>query len=160
MGFGQEQVYLTTRPTRLAHIPSYTLALLLLIGSGLIYLLRPSVLATPVLFTSLATIVAWVVGFLGVVLLMRLEIRRLLTRYTFTNMRVIKRRGFIRRTEEYAMLSKIERVEVDQGLIQRVLGTGDIILDTGDMDAVILFGLRDVRNVEQGLARTLSNRGH
>ena len=154
----QEQVYYSARPTRLAHIPVYTLGLILLLGAVFVCLFKPSVLGTPVLFTSVATIVAWILGFAGFVLLVRQEFRRLTTKYTFTDMRVIKRRGIIWRVEEYAMLNKIERVEVDQGLIQRILGIGNIVLDTGDMDAVILWGLRDVRRVEQGIARTLANR--
>jgi len=153
---GGEKVFYTARPTRLAHLHVYVFGVLLMLAAAFLWLLRPGPLGTPILFTSLATIVAWIIGFIGFVIIMRWEFRRLTTKYTFTDMRVIKVRGILRRRTEYAMLNKIERIEVDQGIIARLLGIGDIILDTGDMDAVILFGIRDVRNVEAGIAKSLA----
>lgn len=53
------------------------------------------------------------------------------TRYTLTTRRVVARYGMLRRRDQQVYLSSVRTVEVRQTLLQRVLRSGNISLDTG-----------------------------
>jgi len=152
----QEQVYYSARPTRLARLHVYAFGLLLMIGPVFLYLIKPSFTSMELLGTvTIAGLIAWFLGFIGFILIMREEWRRLTTKYTITDMRILRQDGILRKTTQYVMFNKLERIQVEQGLLDRVLGIGDILLDTGD-DFVVLHGIRDPRKVEMGIAKTLA----
>jgi len=127
--------------------------------AALLWLLRPSLTSIELIrgWLTVSGLLAWVLGFLAFFLVMREEFRRLVTKYTITDMRIQRREGILRKTVQYVLFNKIERIEVSQGIIGRLLNIGDIYLDTGD-DHVILHGIRDPKKVEMGIARTLSSR--
>ena len=156
---GGEQVFYVGRPTRLAKLHVYFFGLLMLLGAPLVWAFKPGFLEgqAPGGFVTWGGIVAWVGGFLGFVLLVRAEFQRLTTKYTITNVRLIRRDGILRHHTQYVLFNKVERIEVNQGILGRLLGIGDIFLDTGE-DVVVLDGIRDPRRVETGIAQTLSQR--
>jgi len=152
-------VYYEARPTRLARLHVYASGLLLMIFAVLLWLIRPNFTSTELIpgLLSVSGLLAWILGFLGFVLAMREEFRRLVTKYTITDMRIQRREGILRKTVQYVLFNKIERIEVAQGIIGRIFNFGDIYLDTGD-DHIVLYGIRDPKKVEMGIARTLSTR--
>ena len=85
-------------------------------------------------------------GFVGFVELVVVEIRRRMTRYLVTDNRIIRTDGIVRRRTMEIPYTQIERVELEQGLLQRILGFGDLVLDTGE-DTETLQSLRHVKLV-------------
>ncbi|MER3436234.1 MAG: hypothetical protein C4346_00580, partial [Chloroflexota bacterium] len=71
-------------------------------------------------------------------------------RYRVTTERLIQERGFIRKTTEQIDLYRIEDVDMRQGLIERLLGMGDIGLSTADASAprIELHDVRDPNRVK------------
>lgn len=62
----------------------------------------------------------------------------LFTEYGLTNNRVITKTGIISRSTEEMKLSKIETVEIKQGILGRILGYGNVIISgTGSSNVVI-----------------------
>ena len=53
------------------------------------------------------------------------------TRYTLTNQRLVARYGMLRRRDQQVYLAAVRNVELRQSLLQRVLRSGNISLDTG-----------------------------
>ena len=58
--------------------------------------------------------------------------------YGMTNLRVITKRGFIRRHTEEMRLSAIETIEIQQGVWQRLLGAGHIKVSGMGVSEVVL----------------------
>src|SRR3989304_1773608 len=79
-------------------------------------------------------------GRVGLPAVLYAEFSRLTIKYTVTDSRIIRKDGIIRRRTNQMPFNKIERVELDQGLIQRMLNLGDIVLDTGE-DTIVLQSL-------------------
>ncbi|GIW04060.1 MAG: hypothetical protein KatS3mg059_0680 [Thermomicrobiales bacterium] len=71
-------------------------------------------------------------------------------RYRVTTERLIQERGFIRKTTEQIDLYRIEDVDMRQGLIERLLGMGDIGLSTADATAprIELHDVRDPNRIK------------
>ena len=53
------------------------------------------------------------------------------TRYTLTSQRLVARYGMLRRRDQQVYLTAVRNVEIRQSLLQRVLRSGNIFLDTG-----------------------------
>ncbi|MHA7239279.1 PH domain-containing protein [Arthrobacter sp. TMS1-12-1] len=70
-----------------------------------------------------------------VLLLLRVTVRPLVrwsgNRYVLTSMRLIHRRGTTRRTEHQINLSAISQLQTEQGLLQRMVGSGTLVADLG-----------------------------
>jgi uncharacterized membrane protein YdbT with pleckstrin-like domain len=72
-------------------------------------------------------------------------IRRVTTRYTITNSRIHIRTGIVSRREHSTQLSRIQNVNVNQSLFERLLGIGDVDWDTaGTEEAGADFTLRGI----------------
>ena len=109
----------------------------------------------PVLGIRFQTLLAALVGFLGLVAVLYAEFRRLTTRYTVTDSRVIRQDGILRKKTNQMPFSKIERVELDQSLLQRILKFGDIVLDTGE-DTVVFQSVGHVNLVQDELSKIVA----
>jgi len=71
---------------------------------------------------------------IGIPLLLKL----IFTEYGLTNNRVITKTGIIGRSTEEMKLSKVETVEIKQGILGRILGYGSVIVTgTGSSNVVI-----------------------
>ncbi|MDQ0734107.1 PH domain-containing protein [Arthrobacter agilis] len=70
-----------------------------------------------------------------VLLLVRITVRPLIrwsgNRYVLTSMRLIHRRGATRRTEHQINLSAISQLQTEQGLLQRLVRSGTLVVDLG-----------------------------
>jgi uncharacterized membrane protein YdbT with pleckstrin-like domain len=88
-------------------------------------------------------VVAGLFGVVGVCLLIPEWFTRWTTEIAVTNLRVIYKTGFIRRTTNEMNMDKIESVRVDQSIPGRVLDYGDVtIIGTGE-------GEEELRKVAQ-----------
>ena len=88
--------------------------------------------------------------FLAVLVWLMAEYKRASTRYVVTDFRVIRRDGILRRTETVVPYRQLERVQMRQGIIDRLLGIGTLVIDTGD-DTVQIASVRDPKKVEEAI---------
>ncbi len=75
-------------------------------------------------FWQLAVLV--VIGIPALYLLLRAWFERWITEFAVTNLRIIVKRGFIRRHTIEMNMDKVESVDVDQSLLGRLLNYGDV----------------------------------
>ena len=83
------------------------------------------------LMDSVSVILVALVGLLFIMALMhflRAWFRRATTEIVVTDKRVIFKEGWISRHTEEMNVSKVESVDIDQGVIGRVLGFGEILI--------------------------------
>jgi uncharacterized membrane protein YdbT with pleckstrin-like domain len=76
---------------------------------------------------------AYALALVAVVLLIRQWFQWWVTEIAVTNRRVIYKKGFIRRQSNEMNMDKVESVQIDQSILGRLLGYGDVaILGTGE----------------------------
>ncbi len=73
-------------------------------------------------------IIAAALAVIGAVLLLGAWLRRISTEIVVTDKRVIHKRGLISRWTEEINISKVETVDVQQGLLGRLLGSGAVVI--------------------------------
>ena len=76
----------------------------------------------------LLRIVGWLLALLGLVLLFQAWFLKWTTEIAVTNLRVIQKRGFIRRVTGEMNMDKVESVIVDQTLFGRLFDYGSIVV--------------------------------
>lgn len=86
------------------------------------------------------------------------EFRRLSHRYTIYDQRVGIAEGILRKRVQYMPYTRVERIEVNQSLIGRIFGIGNIVVDTGD-DHVTLRAIRSPSKVERLVSHQLRGTG-
>ncbi|MBG6224084.1 hypothetical protein IWX63_000639 [Arthrobacter sp. CAN_A2] len=129
-----ERVLVRTRPNPLPLVRPVIAGFLILAlgGFGLGYLARPDL---PGGLAESQTVLLPVVFAIAVLLLLRVVVRPLVrwasNRYVLTSMRLIHRTGTTRRTEHQINLSAISQLQTEQGLIQRMMGSGTLVADLG-----------------------------
>jgi uncharacterized membrane protein YdbT with pleckstrin-like domain len=82
-------------------------------------------------------------------------VKRLFTTYTITNHRLHIRRGIIARKEQQTQISRVQNVNTNQGVIERVLQIGTVDFDTaagGDYDFKFA-GVADPHEVVEAVHR-------
>ena len=90
------------------------------------------------------------------ILLVWAVLKRLATRYTATDRRLIVRKGLISRNVEQSRLERVQTVNTRQGVIDRMLGIGTIEFDTasGEADEDLRFaGIGDPHGVAERIDR-------
>ena len=108
-------------------------ALIILLFSG------PSALGT------ILGIIGWLLVVVALVLLAQAWFLKWTTEIAVTNLRVIQKRGFIRRSTNEMNMDKVESVIVDQTLLGRVLDYGSVaVRGTGSGIDVLHFIARPV----------------
>lgn len=119
-----ETVLFEGRPSWRAILGFYVVGVLVVAAIG----------AVVALIDSTATgVVAFVVGVALVVLVGWL--RRLGTRYAITTERLWIQRGLISRHTQETRLTRVQNVNTDQSVFQRMLGIGTVDFDTAGTDA-------------------------
>ena len=63
---------------------------------------------------------------------------RLTEEFAVTNKKIVSKRGFIARNTDELLLSKIEGIDVEQGMLARILGCGSLKV-TGPGQQVVVF---------------------
>ncbi len=77
-------------------------------------------------------------------------------KYQLTNQRVIVKKGLIRRKRSYIHYSKIQDIDVDQGIIDRIFSAGDIEIYGGhEHTNIILEDVPNPREVEDIIDRVM-----
>lgn len=66
------------------------------------------------------------------------------TRYILTSRRIIARYGLLRRRNQQASLASVRNVDVIQSVLQRILRSGNISLDTGHMGGMVVPDVPEV----------------
>jgi uncharacterized membrane protein YdbT with pleckstrin-like domain len=85
-----------------------------------------------VLVTSVSVIL-WVLLGLALVVLAGF-VKRMTTVYTITNQRLRIKRGFIARTVQQTRIDRVQNVNTDQSVIERILQVGTVDFDTAGTD--------------------------
>ncbi len=144
-----EVTLLSLRPSRVLVLRYYVGAVLLMILS---FIIGFGIFRMPAIGPIVATLVT--IGVVGLFLLTALilvliaELMRLSTKYVVTDLRIIRKVGILRRSENAMPYNKLERVELSQGILDRILGIGSLVVDTGE-DQMTIASVRNPRNVEQ-----------
>lgn len=97
-------------------------------------------------FSLTVTIVAYVV--FAVLVLIAGYLYRLTTTYTITNQRMAIRRGVLSRHMQQTRVERVQNVNVDQTLLDRILRVGAVDFDTAGADEAD-FTFRGVANPER-----------
>ena|SRR2546427_7368354 len=150
-----ETTLLSMRPTRLISSGHYVLWIILWVLAVVTYLNPYGVIpawSIPAINVRVQTFLAWLLGALGFGEMLIAEVKRRQIQYVVTDNRIIRRDGILRRRTMEIPFTQIERVELQQGVLQRVLGMGDIVLDTGE-DTLTFGSLRHVKLVHDELAK-------
>ncbi len=140
---------LSLRPTRLIILKYYVAWIFAWVLAVVLYWDPWNFFPTwkvPLIGIALKTVLAWFLGFLGLLAVLIAEVRRLTVHYILMDNRIITQNGIIRRSTAEIPYTQIERVELKQGLLQRMLGYGNILIDTGD-DMMTFASLRHVKLV-------------
>jgi uncharacterized membrane protein YdbT with pleckstrin-like domain len=76
-------------------------------------------------------------------------VKRVATTYTITNRRLHIKRGIVSRTIQETRLERVQNVNYNQSILQRVLQVGDVDFDTaaGDDYNFIFFGVAEPEDV-------------
>lgn len=140
-----EEVVVSTRTHAKALLP----ALLVLIVA----------LAVPIVVQDLSgsSILHWIVWVLALLValwwVVRPALEWLAATYTFTNRRLITRRGVVTRQGHDIPLTRISDVEYEFGLVDRLLGCGTLRISDASTDGEVT--LHDIPHVEE-VQRTLN----
>ncbi|WP_247828543.1 PH domain-containing protein [Arthrobacter antioxidans] len=129
-----ERVLVRTRPNPLPLVGPVIAGFLILAlgGFGLGYLARPDL---PGVLAGWQPVLLPVVFGVVVLVLLRVVALPLVrwagNRYVITSMRLIHRTGTARRAEHQINLSAISQLQTEQGLVERMAGSGTLIADLG-----------------------------
>ncbi len=145
-----ETVLAELRPSRLLSAHYYVLILFLLAGAVLSLLGFLPFLGESLRFTLPAALAA-----LSFVFFVSSEIRRKSHKYTVYDTRIGVSEGILRKRVQYMPFNRVERVEINQSLIGRILGIGNVIVDTGD-DQVKLQSIRSPAKAERLVSGRIS----
>jgi uncharacterized membrane protein YdbT with pleckstrin-like domain len=97
-------------------------------------------------------VVAALAAALLVVLALRPFLRWVTTRYVVTNRRLVTRRGVLARSGRDVPLFRVTDITFAQGLLQRVLGSGTLVVETaGGRGEVVLVDVPHVEAVQRRL---------
>ncbi len=158
-----ETTLLSLRPTRLISLGHYVLWIVLWVFALVIYTVNPygliPVFTIPGINIRLQTFFAWLLGILGFIEVVNAELRRRRVQYIVTDNRIIRKDGLLTRRTMEIPFTQIERVELEQGIIQRIFGFGDLVLDTGE-DTEVLQSLRHVRLVHDEVIKHIGTQSY
>lgn len=157
-----EQTLLTTRPTRLIAFRFYVGAAFFLIVAGIFYFgivqrFSPGFPSPDILGWSLNTILAGFFLFLTLVSFLTAELRQKTTRYIITDNKVIREDGILNKRTSMVPYTHLEKVDLTQTLVQRILRIGSLVVDTGD-DSVTVDMVRNPKRIQELLSRRMGRR--
>lgn len=126
-----EEVLYRAHPTRVYLIPPLALAALVALGGLVAWQTMEYNLVLPLLAGVVALVLLLVVGWKLVVLRSN--------EYVLTNRRVVRQWGLLSKTSVDSYLDKLNNVEHRQGLWGRLLGYGDVEVDTASETGTTVF---------------------
>lgn len=97
------------------------------------------------------TVVTWIVAVLAAGVIVWFGVRPLVawltTTYTFTDRRFMTRTGFIAKTGRTVPLNRISGIDIEIGIIDRMLGCGTLVINDASSDGQV--PVHDIPRVEQ-----------
>lgn len=85
---------------------------------------------------------------IALLLVLKVETDRGKIRYEISKYRVFKTVGIIRKNQSTIPFQKIERTDINQSAIGRLVNIGTVRVDTGE-DHFLLEGVRDPKKIDQ-----------
>ena len=123
-----EQTYLIFRPTRLAYLKWYLIALvIIIIGIG-ISLSAFEIIKIGLNISKDYSLYTIIIPVIGIVLILIIGLFRRVDTYYITNFRVIERRGIFNIKEDSINWEKISNYSLSQSAIDRIFNIGTIRL--------------------------------
>lgn len=159
MGEDDDKLLYKTAPSRLIFAHIYFFAFLLAGVSAALSLDLLAVDLPTVLGRDLDTLAPLALALLALVSLFYAELKRIMRRYMIFSTRVARREGILSKRIQYMPYNKVERVVLNQSIVKRIFGLGDIIVDTGE-DAIVLAAVRRPGKVEGLLAERVNEYGY
>jgi uncharacterized membrane protein YdbT with pleckstrin-like domain len=82
-------------------------------------------------------------------------LKRMATKYTITNQRLVIRRGILSRAEQHSRIERIQNTSTHQSVLQRVLRVGTVEFDTaaGEDDDLDFAGVANPHAVVEAIRR-------
>jgi uncharacterized membrane protein YdbT with pleckstrin-like domain len=159
-----EQTLAEIRPTRLVALRYYIGTGFFLILAGVFYfqILRWFYPAFPSgTFADWTTDRLAGVAFLvlAVLLLLAAELIRKATKYTITDHRIIREDGILSKHKYMAPYTQLERVDLHQTILQRILRIGSVKVDTGD-DKIDIEMIPKPREIQELLSKRMGRRAY
>jgi membrane protein YdbS with pleckstrin-like domain len=154
-----EKTLMVIRQVRLKNLKHYVTMFFLLIIAGYLQFFRPSFLPAYDLpggwdIYYLLEILLIFIAFISV---MVAEVKRVKQEYLVTNLRIIDSYGILKKSTTVMMANQVKRVYSTQGILQRLMRYGDVVVDTGE-DQVVLEGVHDPKKVESAITQAMSSR--
>jgi membrane protein YdbS with pleckstrin-like domain len=108
-------------------------------------------------FESLVSILLVVIVVIGLLLMLGLvfvgTIKRVLTSYILTNRRVYLEKGIFKRSRKSIPLPRIKNLSIKQGLLQKIIGTGNLLVESEGPEGDEKTTLLDVSGVKRVIRR-------
>lgn len=141
-----EEVLYETRPSRKRFIIEYLVSIVLITISFLLYYYRPLPLniGSNYLYPNILLSVALI--FTSFILISYSEFRRLIEKYILTDYAVFEKIGLINKRMTNLPYIKLERCDLEEPLVERMVGIGDVRVDAGK-DFFIIKGVNNPSEV-------------
>lgn len=110
----------------------------------------------PLIVLGLATI--WIVG-LGLIFWIMAFIRYKTTELAFTNKRVIAKFGFISRQTIELNISKVESIQVNQGILGRIFNFGTLVISGAGNPQAPIPGISDPMSFRRAFMESQDSAG-
>ncbi len=150
-----DKLLLKTAPSRLISAHFYLLTFILAGLSGSMSLDFLTLDLPQVAGFDLRGLLPLILGVLALLLFLYAELRRITRRYMIYERRVARREGILSKRVQFMPYGKVERVELNQSILKRIFGIGDVYVDTGE-DSLIFKSVRNPGRIEALVSERLS----
>lgn len=151
----EDRLVLKTAPSRIIFLHLYFLAF---VAAGLSASMSLDILPVElpeVAGVDLGLLAPLTLALLGPITFFYAELKRITRRYMVYESRVARREGILSKRIQYMPFTKVERLELNQSILKRIFGIGDLIVDTGE-DSIVLEAIRNPSRVEKILSEKVS----
>jgi len=149
-----ETTLVYTKPSRLLVLKHYIAAIFLVVLAAILFFQAFGIRLPGIgsyVEPSLVNLAAQLLlVLLALALLLKAEAKRYSTRYLITDFRIIRRDGILRTSETVFPYRQLERVQLSQGILERIFGIGTIVVDTGE-DQLLIAAIPNPRKVQQAI---------
>lgn len=98
-------------------------------------------------------ILNWIVSLTFAFLFIKGVLKRVIwwatTKYLFTNKRIVTRSGFIKVTGESIALNKIQSIQFEKTLLERLVGSGSLDIESASENHITIIYVWDAERIQQ-----------
>ena len=123
-----EQTYLIFRPTRLAYLKWYLIALIIILVGVIVSLSAFEIIKIGLIISKDYSIYTVIIPFIGIVFAFIIGLLRKMDTYYVTNFRIVERRGLFNIKEDSINWEKVSNYSLNQSFIDRIFNIGTIRL--------------------------------